>query len=84
MRKSQFINGDDFEGSPSFNECIISFQSELPLSLKDAMNTFIESHPNWDKYRLINAALAGFLVQNGMESRSVTRQYISNMFSSNL
>ena len=44
------------------------------------MTRFIESHPNWDQYRLVQAALAGFLVQNGIESREITRVYVGNMF----
>ena len=48
---------------------VVSFQSELPLALQQAMVQFIEQHPNWDQYRLVQAALAGFLVQNGIESR---------------
>ena len=60
---------------------LVSFLSEVPLPLQEAMITFIESHPNWDQYRLIQAALAGFLVQNGVESREITRLYLDNMFS---
>ena len=60
---------------------LVSFISELPLPLKEAMTAFIEDHPNWDQYRLIQAALAGFLAQNGHESRAVTRLYLDNMFS---
>ena len=65
-------------------ESIISFQSRLPLPLKEAMNDFIELYPNWDQYRLIKAALAGFLVQNGVESREITRLYVGNMFASSM
>ena len=65
-------------GSPS---SLVSFISELPVPLKEAMTAFIEDHPNWDQYRLIQAALAGFLAQNGHESRAVTRLYLDNMFS---
>ena len=61
---------------------LISFLSEVPEPIQAAMTTFIELHPNWDQYRLIQAALAGFLVQNGVESRLVTRLYLDNMFSS--
>ncbi len=61
-------------------DSIISFQVRLPLPLNKAMNDFIELYPNWDQYRLIHAALAGFLIQNGMESRSLNRLYIGNMF----
>ena len=44
------------------------------------MTQFIEGHPNWDQYRLVQAALAGFLVQNGTPSREITRVYVGNMF----
>ena len=60
---------------------LVSFLSQVPVPLQEAMRTFIDSHPNWDQYRLIQAALAGFLVQNGVESRAVTRLYLDNMFS---
>ena len=63
-------------------EGVVSFYAELPLPLQVAMTNFIESHPNWDQYRLIQAALAGFLVQNGVETREITRLYIGNMFGS--
>jgi len=63
------------------NTSVVSFISEVPAPLKEAMTVFIEDHPNWDQYRLIQAALAGFLVQNGVESRVVTRLYLDNMFS---
>jgi len=63
------------------HDSLVSFLSEVPAPLKEAMTTFIEGHPNWDQYRLIQAALAGFLVQNGVESRAVTRLYLDNMFS---
>ncbi len=61
-------------------ESVISFQTEMPLALQEAMARFIECHPNWDQYRLVQAALAGFLVQNGIESREITRVYVGNMF----
>ena len=60
---------------------LVSFISEVPEPLKEAMTIFIEDHPNWDQYRLIQAALAGFLAQNGHESRAITRLYLDNMFS---
>ena len=62
-------------------ECsVVSFQSDLPQPLQQAMTQFIEGHPNWDQYRLVQAALAGFLVQNGKPSREITRVYVGNMF----
>ena len=62
------------------DDSVFSFQTEMPLPLKQAMTRFIEGHPNWDQYRLVQAALAGFLVQNGVESREITRVYVGNMF----
>tara|TARA_Y100001968_G_C18771348_1_gene442344 strand:+ start:218 stop:481 length:264 start_codon:yes stop_codon:yes gene_type:complete len=59
---------------------IVSFQTQIPEALQYAMTGFIDQHPNWDQYRLIQAALAGFLVQNGVKSRSLTRLYVGNMF----
>tara|TARA_B100000579_G_scaffold371005_1_gene333341 strand:- start:186 stop:437 length:252 start_codon:yes stop_codon:yes gene_type:complete len=67
---------------PSNNE-IISFKCELHGNLKKAMNEFIEKHPNWDQYRMIQAAIAGFLMQKGFNDRNLTRLYIGNMFSMN-
>ncbi len=65
---------------PSQGEEIVSFQAEMPLPLHQAMADFIERCPNWDQYRLVQAALAGFLVQNGADSRELTRLYVGNMF----
>jgi len=60
----------------------ISFQTEIPKQIQQAMKAYIEKHPNWDQYRLLQAALAGFLIQNGISSRLITRLYIGNMFGS--
>ncbi len=64
------------------SEDIISFQTKIPKNIQKAMQAFIEEHPNWDQYRLLQAALAGFLVQKGISSRLITRLYIGNMFGS--
>ena len=64
------------------SEEIISFQTDIPKPIQKAMKVFIDEHPNWDQYRLLQAALAGFLVQNGISSRLITRLYIGNMFGS--
>ena len=64
------------------SENTISFQTEIPKHIQQAMKVYIEKHPNWDQYRLLQAALAGFLIQNGISSRLITRLYIGNMFGS--
>ena len=65
------------------NDEIISFKCELHENLQQAMNEFLEKHPNWDQYRIIQAAIAGFLMQKGFQNRELTRLYIGNMFSMN-
>jgi len=64
------------------SEDVISFQTEIPKPIQQAMKVYIEKHPHWDQYRLLQAALAGFLIQNGISSRLITRLYIGNMFGS--
>ena len=68
------------EAATAAEEAAVSFQSELPQPLQQAMVAFIERCPNWDQYRLVQAALAGFLIQHGVESREITRLYVGNMF----
>ena len=64
------------------SEEIISFQTEIPQPIQQAMKVFIEKHLKWDQYRLLQAAVAGFLIQNGISSRLITRVYFGNMFES--
>ena len=71
-RRSEVLDSED----------IISFQTEIPKPIQQAMKVYIEKHPNWDQYRLLQVALAGFLIQNGISSRLITRLYIGNMFGS--
>ena len=42
---------------------VISFKCELQENLQKALKQFVEEHPNWDQYRLLRAAIAGFLMQ---------------------
>ena len=42
---------------------VISFKCELQENLQKAMNEFVEEHPHWDQYRILQAAIAGFLMQ---------------------
>ncbi|MFM7267919.1 MAG: DUF2811 domain-containing protein [Cyanobium sp.] len=63
---------------------VVSLRADVPEALLHAMAAFIERHPNWDQYRLFQAALAGFLVQNGIQDRGVTRCYLANLFPTQL
>ena len=62
---------------------VISFKCELQENLQKAMKKFVEEHPNWDQYRILQAAIAGFLMEKGFQNRNLTRLYVGNMFSMN-
>lgn len=68
------------DSEKSVRNGIVSLRADVPASLLASMQAFIERHPNWDQYRLVQAALAGYLVQNGTSSRDVTRCYLANLF----
>ena len=68
------------QGESISGEQMVSFQTPLPGNLAQAMSQFIEAHPQWDQYRLMQAALAGFLLQQGVQQRDLTRRYVSSMF----
>ena len=65
------------------NDEVISFKCELQVNLQKAMKEFVEEHPNWDQYRILQAAIAGFLMQKGFQNRDLTRLYIGNMLPMN-
>ena len=49
----------------------VSLETELSESLYVTMNDFVLHNPTWDKYQLINSALASFLVLNGCDDNYV-------------
>ena len=77
------LNDDVNQTLINKEEEIISFKCDLHGNLQKAMNKFVEDHPNWDQYRILQAAIAGFLMQKGFQNRDLTRLYIGNMFSMN-
>ena len=58
----------------------LSVENQMPQDLFDAMREFIHHHPQWDQYRLMQAALAGFLFQHGCQDRAVARHYLDGLF----
>ena len=58
----------------------VSVENQLPEDLHHSMGTFIEEHPQWDQYRLVQAAIAGFLFQQGCKDPSVVRHYLGGLF----
>ena len=79
----QELNYDEKSITLNQGDEVISFNCELQENLQKAMKEFVEEHPNWDQYRIIQAAIAGFLMQKGFQNRDLTRVYIGNMFSMN-
>ena len=57
-----------------------SLETELSETLYSSMKDFVLSNPTWDQYKLINSALATFLVQNGCSDRSVKEIYVNQLF----
>lgn len=58
----------------------ISLEAEVPEALFDGMRAFLSSRPDWDQYRVITSALAGFLFQNGCSDRCVAQHYLNGLF----
>lgn len=66
--------------TPEFAPAYVSVVNEFPEDLYDAMRTFVRTHPNWDQYRLMQVAVAGFLFQQGSRERAVARHYLDGLF----
>jgi len=81
--KMHELNSEENQIVLNQKEEVISFKCELQENLQKAMKEFVEEHPNWDQYRILQAAIAGFLMQKGFQNRNLTRLYIGNMFSMN-
>ena len=58
----------------------ISVENQVPADLFESMVGFIEQHPQWDQYRLMQSALAGFLFQQGCQDPPVVRHYLDGLF----
>ena len=58
----------------------VSLETELSETLYNTMKDFVLSNPTWDQYKLINSALASFLVQNGCTDDSVSEIYLNQLF----
>ena len=58
----------------------VSLETELSESLYETMKDFVLHNPTWDQYKLINSALATFLVHNGCTDSSVSEIYLNQLF----
>ena len=58
----------------------ISFPIEININLQQAMNKFVEDHPNMDQYKIIQRAIAGFLIEKGFQNRELTRVFLGGKY----
>lgn len=65
---------------PDHAPAYVSVVNEFPQDLHEAMVGFIAAHPQWDQYRLMQSALAGFLFQQGCQERAVAQHYLNGLF----
>ena len=68
------LNVEDFPSKK------VSLETELSETLYQTMKDFVLRNPTWDQYKLINSALATFLVQNGCDDSSVSELYLNQLF----
>ena len=67
-------------GAPDSMAVHVSVENQFPEDLFQAMVAFIEAHPEWDQYRLMQSAVAGFLFQQGSKDPAVVRHYLNGLF----
>ena len=58
----------------------ISLSIEIPEELLDSLQGFLEARTGWEQDRVLGAAIALFLMQNGVNQRQVNRVYLDNVF----
>jgi hypothetical protein len=58
----------------------ISLLAEVPEELYEAMQQYLDNHPDWSQHRVFCAALSLFLMQSGQADRSVNRLYLDSVF----
>jgi hypothetical protein len=67
-------------GIPDVMASHVSVENQFPEDLFEAMSSFIGAHPDWDQYRLMQSAVAGFLFQQGCQEQAVVRHYLNGLF----
>ena len=79
MDQKSKSNLSNVKGDDSFSSNV-SLETELSENLYNTMKDFVLSNPTWDQYKLINSALATFLIQNGCTDDSVSEIYLNQLF----
>ncbi|MGC9527260.1 MAG: DUF2811 domain-containing protein [Limnospira sp.] len=68
----------------------VSILAEIPETLHESLQGYLETHPDWDQDRVFSAALSLFLLQNGRNNtpealqscRQAARIYLETLFQS--
>ncbi|HEY9630795.1 MAG TPA: DUF2811 domain-containing protein [Coleofasciculaceae cyanobacterium] len=66
----------------------VSILAEIPEELHESLQSYLETHPDWDHDRVFCAALSLFLLQNGSSNtpdasrsyRRAARVYLDTLF----
>ena len=66
----------------------VSILAEIPETLHESLQSYLEKNPDWDQDRVFSAALSLFLLQNGDSStpeashcyRQAARIYLETLF----
>lgn len=53
---------------------------DLPDEITQHLKSFTATRPGWTQARIMRSALALFLLQNGINDRSVSQVYLQAMF----
>ncbi|MEY2645131.1 MAG: hypothetical protein RLZZ611_1780 [Cyanobacteriota bacterium] len=70
----------DSAGTSPPPPAVVSLEAEVPEALFEGMRAFLQNRPDWDQYRVMTSALAGFLFQNGCSDRCVAQHYLNGLF----
>ena len=54
--------------------------AEIPQVLQEALQDYLNQHPDWDQNRVFAAALSLFLLQNGDGDRRASQVYLESLF----
>jgi hypothetical protein len=68
----------------------VSLLTEIPETLHESLQGYLDTHPDWDQDRVLTAALSLFLLQHGTSDtpealqscRLAARLYLENLFQS--
>jgi len=60
----------------------VSLMIEIPEELHTSLQKYLNDHTLWNQDRAVQAALSLFLMQNGVNQRSLSTLYLDSLFGS--